>query len=192
MERERDGHATEALLRTLDDGGRSKGHRYRPACDALRTVGVQREKGDWKSKSARDRDRQTEGRDWVEEEESVPSRIPPKNDARDSHHTASVYTRVSSVEIQNVTHLVTNRPSTGRVTHGDRKIGEKERARRRVCVRRARLFPRGHVRRGNRVRAVGERCRLPYLSPVSWTPVDTRRCAIRDVDWWADRQNGDG
>lgn len=36
--RERDSHATEALLRTLDDRGRSKGHRYRPACDALRTV----------------------------------------------------------------------------------------------------------------------------------------------------------
>lgn len=50
---ERDGHATEALLRTLDDRGRSKGHRYRPACDALRTVASDVE-GDRISKSERE------------------------------------------------------------------------------------------------------------------------------------------
>lgn len=50
---ERDGHATEALLRTLDDRGRSKGHRYRPACDALRTVASDVE-GDRRSKSERE------------------------------------------------------------------------------------------------------------------------------------------
>lgn len=52
--RERDSHATEALLRTLDDRGRSKGHRYRPACDALRTVAGDVE-GDQGAKSERDK-----------------------------------------------------------------------------------------------------------------------------------------
>lgn len=52
--RERDSHATEALLRTLDDRGRSKGHRYRPACDALRTVAGDVEGGQG-AKSERDK-----------------------------------------------------------------------------------------------------------------------------------------
>lgn len=52
--RERDSHATEALLRTLDDRGRSKGHRYRPACDALRIVAGDVEGGQG-AKSERDK-----------------------------------------------------------------------------------------------------------------------------------------
>lgn len=62
--RERDSHATEALLRTLDDRGRSKGHRYRPACDALRTVasGVEGGHGEQRAKETSRREKRGGGK----------------------------------------------------------------------------------------------------------------------------------
>lgn len=108
--RERDSHATEALLRTLDDRGRSKGHRYRPACDALRTVAGDVEGGqEQRAKETSRREKRGGGKGA--ETRSTEKRCVRRPPDRRHHFLAS--------QIQNVTRTRgraprINRPSTTR------------------------------------------------------------------------------